>query len=77
MKVLSEPTSATETRWDLAEHLTSALKECFTHQAEWHTVEEMTFEQASDLLDYLENQSVTERQLSIQDNGLLTVRWFS
>lgn len=77
MKVLSEPTSGTETRWDLADRLTSALKECFTPQAEWHTVEEMTFEQASDLLDYLENQSVAERQLVIQDNGLIAVRWFS
>lgn len=77
MKVLSSPAAETESQWDLSVEATSRLKECFVRQAEWHVVEEMTFDQASDLLDFLENQSVTQRQLTMQDNGTITVRWFA
>ena len=73
------PAAATgiESDWDLSVDATARLKDCFPRRPEWHSVEEMTFDQAGELLDFLENQSINQRELTFQDNGLLTVRWFA
>lgn len=76
MIVRSTSTVETDSDWDLSVEATERLRECFVLPAQWHCVDGMTFDQAADLLDFLEIQAVSKRQVQMQDDGLLTVRWF-
>jgi hypothetical protein len=72
-----QPTTDTESRWELSLEATAKLKDCFVRTPEWHLADDMTFDQAGELLDFLDNQRIESREVHLQANGLLTVRWFS
>jgi hypothetical protein len=45
-------------------------------ELQWRTSESLTLDQASELLDWLENHSITQRECQLMENGSFLVRWF-
>jgi hypothetical protein len=45
------------------------------HPERLYCVEHLSFTQASDLLDWLERRNVDSREVKLDDQGLMTVRW--
>ena len=68
-------TAVNDSVWDLSIEATRKLKDCFDVRPEWQTADELTFDQATNLLDWLDNQQIQTRDLQMQDNGKMTVRW--
>ena len=68
-------TAINDSVWDLSIEATRKLKDCFDSRHEWQIADELTFDQASNLLDWLDNQQIQTRDLQMQDNGKMTVRW--